>query len=152
MCLLTCYLLATTTVVHGQEKGPRERLWQAKSVRVTLGNGYTASWEDRRENLLGEDRYTPDAPHIIFDSIDHEKGTARMIARSVAEVMVIRNAGGLWFLHRTAGGSATLTTIFASGGKDPIRYFCVHSKHTVGIGDLVPNQASQWYGTARIVE
>jgi hypothetical protein len=89
---------------------------------------------------------------LHFDSVDPQRGKARLIGNEGAtDVVVIPSASGLNFLEETPSGNINLTTIFQSAEKNSTDFIAVTSRHLLfpGLAGLYPFP-SQHHGTCKI--
>jgi hypothetical protein len=84
---------------------------------------------------------------LVFDQIDFEKRSARLIGNAGAEdVTVLVGRERITLLEATGNGTIQVTAIYMSQRSDG-QFKAVHSRHTAAIGG-VPI-ASQMYGSCR---
>lgn len=84
---------------------------------------------------------------LIFDQVDLQKGTGRLIGnQGGSDVVVVPAAEAVTMVERVGSGILQITVIFAAKNADGSLQ-AVHSRHTVAFsGEPVP---SQYYGSCR---
>ena len=87
-------------------------LFQAQSVRCEWGQGTTVSWDGGRPSL--EQGSFGNEAGIIFDSIDTQAGTGRIIGNAASgDISVVVTPVGLTFIEQVPSGGLNFTTVFA---------------------------------------
>ena len=82
-------------------------LFQAQSVRCEWGQGTIVSWDEGRP-VLEQGNFGKDAG-IVFDSIDTQAGTARIIGNAAAgDIRVVVTPVGLTFIEKNGSRRAEL--------------------------------------------
>ena len=154
MKILIFSLTLLATLVYGQTPTPNQ-LFKAKSIKCTYGNGTVANWA-----ILGSDG-SPKLEtalfaeskadcSVVFDSIDLEKGTARVIGNNGAtDVSAKRTPQGVTFIEITPVGNVVIDTVFAKFKQGTSEFICVESRHNDGLSSPIP---SQYHGTCKILE
>ena len=87
---------------------------------------------------------------LIFDQVDVQKGTGRLIGNQGGEdVVVVPATEAITLVERVASGILQITVIFAAKNTDgSLR--AVHSRHTVALGgEPIP---SQYYGSCKALQ
>ena len=86
-------------------------LFQAQSIKCEWGQGTTALWNEGRPSLE-QNSFGKDAG-VVFDSIDTQAGTARIIGNAGAgDISVVVTPVGLTFIEQTGAGGLNFTTVF----------------------------------------
>ena len=124
-------------------------LFQAQSVRCEWGQGTIVSWDEGRP-VLEQGNFGKDAG-IVFDSIDTQAGTARIIGNAAAgDIRVVVTPVGLTFIEKTGVGGLNFTTVFAHFvGPENVARVAVTSRHIALFGSPFP---SQYHGTCVILQ
>src|SRR5665213_3633078 len=129
--------------------GAESRLAAAKSLRCTFTAGASGTWKKD-----GSPEAAVKAPKLvlIFESIDTDEGTAKMLNGTMLSDIVARLAGGyLHFMQSFRSGPLYTTTVFdkeTSGGK----FKAVHSRHeyfTIPVPGAT-SSPEQYYGECEI--
>ena len=123
-------------------------LFQAQSVRCEWGQGTIVSWDEGRP-VLEQGNFGKDAG-IVFDSIDTQAGTARIIGNAAAgDIRVVETPGGLTFIEQATFGGLNFTTVFAHFvGPGNVALAAVTSRH-LSFASPFP---SQYHGTCVILQ
>ena len=123
-------------------------LFQAQSVRCEWGQGTIVSWNEGRP-FLEQVGFGKDAG-IVFDSIDTQAGTARIIGNAAAgDISVVVTPVGLTFIEQATFGGLNFTTVFAHFVEpENVALAAVTSRH-LGFGSPFP---SQYHGTCVILQ
>ena len=123
-------------------------LFQAKSIKCEWGQGTIASWNEGRP-FLEQGGFGKDAG-IVFDSIDTQAGTARIIGNAAAgDISVVVTQVGLTFIEQATFGGLNFTTVFAHFVEpENVALAAVTSRH-LGFGSPFP---SQYHGTCVILQ
>ncbi len=123
-----------------------KKLITTKSLKCQFGKGLSASWEHGQLKLENDDFKTI----IFFDSIDMDKGKARMIAnQGSSDVAVIPGVMFITFIEQTGGGNVIFTSVFPNYAKGTEDFISVTSRHINLPGGPLP---SQYHGTCKIWE
>ena len=114
MKLFSTLLLLTLqpVFIQGQTTSPgaaatsdADALFQAQSIKCEWGQGAMVSWNEGRPSLK---QASWDAG-IVFDSIDTQAGTARIIGNiGAGDISVVVTPVGLTFIEKTGVGGAEL--------------------------------------------
>ena len=108
------FTFSTSYFSFAEEKAAFKKLITTKCLKCEFGIGASAIWEQGQLKLKKDELNTT----IIFDSIDTEKGKARMIAnQGSADVMVIATFRSITFIEQTGGGNISFTSIFPNYSK-----------------------------------
>lgn len=128
-----------------------ERLVSATSLRCELTKGTQASWDSGDLTLAQSDSGA--SGEVTFDSINHKRGTARLIANAGAtDVKVMASSTGLTFVEKTDVGNWNFTTVFAHyDAPGSRRFVVVESRHTT-LSTLIGPFPSQYYGSCVVLE
>ena len=123
-------------------------LFQAKSIKCEWGQGTIVSWNEGRP-FLEQGGFGKDAG-IVFDSIDTQAGTARIIGNAAAgDISVVVTPVGLTFIEQATFGGLNFTTVFAHFVEpENVALAAVTSRH-LGFGSPFP---SQYHGTCVILQ
>ena len=123
-------------------------LFQAQSVRCEWGRGTIVSWDEGRPSLE-QGNFGKDAG-IVFDSIDTQAGTARIIGNAAAgDIRVVETPVGLTFIEQATFGGLNFTTVFAHFvGPGNVALAAVTSRHL----SFVSPFPSQYHGTCVILQ
>ena len=123
-------------------------LFQAQSVKCEWGQGTIVSWNEGRP-LLEQGSFGKDA-EIIFDSIDAQVGTARIIGNaSAGDISVVETPVGLTFIEQATFGGMNFTTVFAHFVEpENVALAAVTSRH-LSFASPFP---SQYHGTCVILQ
>ena len=123
-------------------------LFQAQSVRCEWGQGTIVSWDEGRP-VLEQGNFGKDAG-IVFDSIDTQAGTARIIGNAAAgDIRVVETPGGLTFIEQATFGGLNFTTVFAHFvGPGNVALAAVTSRH-LSFASPFP---SQYHGACVILQ
>ena len=149
LLLLFLSVLMSTPTFGGDEL--LERLMSAKTLKCEFGAGAYADWQQSSVKVK-KDRFNST---FIFESIDLEAGTARVIAyedggsESVSEDKVFVTECGLTFIGFRNFGNLSITTVFAAYAKGTEDIIAVNSRHTAFARQAQP---SQYHGTCKILE
>lgn len=107
------------------------------SIRCTFPKGVATDFDKGYPN----DKKTPkgDLPDLIFDRIDLEKKTARMIGNVADDsIVALRGYDSINFLEQTGAGNIILTTVFYhSKLQSHLTVPVTHSRHNVGLDGKV---------------
>ena len=122
-----------------------DKLLIAKSLKCELGPGVSTEWDEGK--IKTESGKFGSSLH--FDSIDLEKGTARIIGNQGAEdILSILTLAGISFVETTGLGNMILTTVFFEyTDKNSKQYKMVQSRHVSLMSNAFP---SQYYGNCKI--
>ena len=123
-------------------------LFQAQSVRCEWGRGTIVSWDEGRPSLE-QGNFGKDAG-IVFDSIDTQAGTARIIGNAAAgDIRVVETPVGLTFIEQAPAGGLNFTTVFAHFVEPGnVALAAVTSRHL----SFVSPFPSQYHGTCVILQ
>ncbi len=107
-----------------------------RSIKCEFNDGVFRSWSETTKLVR-------DGLSLVFDSINANKGTARLIGNAgTADVMVAASTGHINFIEMTGSGNMNLTSVYVF--KSEMR--AVHSRH---VGSAERPMFSQYYGTCR---
>ncbi|MBV8405465.1 MAG: hypothetical protein JO203_14855 [Gammaproteobacteria bacterium] len=86
---------------------------------------------------------------VVYDNIDVDKGTARVIGNAGAGDLVVwlDRLGSLWLLERTPGGNEVVTTVVPMYAEDTNEFVVLESRHTF-TGPIVTGETD--YGTCKV--
>jgi hypothetical protein len=97
------------------------------SFRCKLANGFNTNFDADKPLSKG---IQSDMPELIFDQLDMQKGSGRMIGNAgSSNVSVIQGNRSIHVLEATPTGNLNLTTIFLTENKTREGYPVVHSRH-----------------------
>ncbi|MBL0338859.1 MAG: hypothetical protein IPP67_06780 [Rhodospirillaceae bacterium] len=118
-----------------------------KTMRCTFNiPGISAGWDSNGEFKSTKSDFStkPQDAVIIFDNINQDKMTARMVGNNGAsDVYVLSTEKSLSFLEITSSGNPILTTLFLSASLSDHTFPAVMSRHISIIQPVI----SQFYGT-----
>ena len=88
---------------------------------------------------------------MVFDSIDTQAGTARIIGNAGAgDISVVVTSVGLTFIEQTGVGGLNFTTVFTHFVEpENVARAAVTSRHLILVGSPFP---SQYHGTCVILQ
>jgi len=117
-------------------------LAESFSMRCKFINGQSTQFE----SSLPKTKQVKDFPELIFDQIDTDKGTARLIGNIGAEtIQAIKGERVINLYEITQIGNVNITTIFMSEDTQKNNIFpVVHSRHIALKSGPIP---SQYVGT-----
>jgi hypothetical protein len=117
-------------------------LSQTKSFRCNFTDGLITNWDSGKPSSKRNGNF----PELVFDQLDMNKGTGRLIGNAGAEnVQVFNGDGSIHVIERTKSGNMNITTIFTPLQNNPNVYPVVHSRHLNISGPLV----SQFVGICK---
>jgi hypothetical protein len=123
-----------------------KKLITTKTLKCQFGPSLSASWEHGKLKLHNDDSKAV----IFFDSINMDKGTARMIAnQGSSDVDVIPGVMFITFIEQTGSGNLIFTSVFPDYAKGTEDFISVTSRHINLPGGPLP---SQYHGTCKIWE
>ena len=108
----TTLLLAALTLLPAVAFAPQaaDLLFSARTLTCEWGQGTTANWDDGSQPSLEQGSF---GAGTIFDAIDTEAGTARIIGNAGSgDVSVVVTPVGLTFIEQTGAGGLNVTTVF----------------------------------------
>jgi hypothetical protein len=127
------------------------KLLNAETLKCFFETGYTTTYDngklsdtEKSKNPFGEES-------IVFDSIDLQKGTARLVGNNGASSLAVSNtAGSINFIEVTPTNNVNLITVFAATEETTDKYVAVFSRH---INKLLGEPIiSQFFGSCKILE
>ena len=123
-------------------------LFSARTLTCEWGQGTTAEWTDGGPPSLSQGSFGAGA---IFDAIDTEAGTARIIGNSGSgDISVVVTPVGLTFIEKTGVGGLNFTTVFTHFVEpENVARVAVTSRHITLLGSPFP---SQYHGTCVILQ
>ena len=123
-------------------------LFSARTLTCEWGQGTTAKWTDGGPPSLSQGSF---GAGTIFDAIDTEAGTARIIGNSGSgDVSVVVTLVGLTFIEQTPVGGLTVTTVFTHFIEpENTARIAVTSRHITLVGSPFP---SQYHGSCEILQ
>ena len=121
---------------------------QTISVRCKFSHGQATNFDKGKpttSRVPGSDM-----PDLVFDQVDAQKGTARLIGNQGAADVMVDRAGNdtIHLIEMTGSGSLNTTTIYqlnANKGASH-QYPVVHSRHINSMSSMSP-YPSQYLGT-----
>ena len=126
MVIFGMTMLLGAEQVLAQEPNAFNQLLAARSLKCTFGPGSQADWKGGRLKLELVDGGLPESH---FNSIDLQKGTARLISNiGAADVAVLLSLKGISFLEETGSGNFNFTTVFAESSSEG-GFIVVTSRH-----------------------
>lgn len=120
------------------------RLFAARSLKCEYTSRSYTKWLGGQPviELTTEKNMT-----LHFDSIDKEKGSARIIGnQGAADVFLVVTIEGIHILEGAPAGNMNFTTVFAEYAKGTRDFVSVSSRHI----NLRPPLPSQHHGTCRV--
>lgn len=118
-------------------------LVEVKSLKCSFKVGQVASSKNGTYTLKKDSGFD----ELIFDSINANQGTAKMIGNQGAEdVSVLFTSSGITFVEETSLGNLTFTTVFHQKPIGFNEFAVIHSRHIDMLGVIIP---SQYYGTCK---
>jgi len=124
-----------------------KQLIQAKTLKCVWDKGKISTWKNG--HIIIEDEKMKG---FTFDSIDYEKGTARLIANvSAGDVSAMLTIGGITFMEQTKMGSVMFTTVYTQKSESmELRetFYAVHSRHVNAF--IAKPISTQLYGKCMI--
>src|SRR5579871_1619168 len=126
--MLRIATLATLSLLTAQAQAydaVTERLRLTKSLRCEFTDSSLTEFKDGHRSI----RQTGDKGAVVFDNIDVQHGTARIIAQQAGDVSVHWTGDGYWFLERAPFGNLIVTTVFAKYAEGTQRFIVIESRH-----------------------
>ncbi|UCE04968.1 MAG: hypothetical protein JSW07_15275 [bacterium] len=140
------FTFSTSHFSFAEEKTVFKKLITTKCLKCQFGPGASANWKQGQLKLEKDNCSLT----IIFDSIDIDKGKARMIAnQGSADVMVIATPQSITFIEPIGSGNWCFTSVFPNYSKVTGDFIAVISRHINMPGGPLP---SQYHGTCKIWE
>jgi hypothetical protein len=141
-----CAALCITSV--GASSPPEDlaaRLRHARGLHCTFTSAVT-TWIRQGHRTVDQ---TYDKHAVVYDNINVDKGTARVIGNAgAADLLVwLDRSGSLWMLERTPGGNEVVTTVVPMYGEDTNEFVVLESRHTF-TGPIVTGETD--YGTCKV--
>ena len=123
-------------------------LFSARTLTCEWGQGTTANWDDGSQPSLKQGSF---GAGTIFDAIDAEAGTARIIGNAGSgDVNVLSTPVGLTFIEQTGFGGLNFTTVFNRFVEpENTARIAVTSRHITLIDRPFP---SQYHGSCEILQ
>ena len=123
-------------------------LFSARTLTCEWGQGTSAKWTDGGPPSLSQGSF---GAGTIFDAIDTEAGTARIIGNAGSgDVNVVVTPVGLTFIEKTGVGGLNFTTVFTHFVEpENVARVAVTSRHITLFGSPFP---SQYHGTCVILQ
>ncbi len=126
-----------------------KRLISAKSLKCTVGPGYSSNWKTGSPVMEKSNWKKENVFH--YDSIDSKKGKARLIGNvGAANVMTMATARGIHFIEQTSSGNMVFSTVFFH--RTAKGYAFVFSRHLDFGKELGGPFPSQYHGTCKIFD
>jgi hypothetical protein len=144
-----CVALALFSIgASASSPEPRSRLMRARSLKCEFGAGSHAEWKDG-VLVVGSGRFAPagEKATIHYDSIDHQKRRARVIATWAEGLEVLASQTGVTFVEHIASGGLAITTVFAAYDQNNA-FPAVISKHVDAVGPF----PQQYYGSCTALQ
>ena len=147
LALQPVFIQGQTTSPGAAATSDAASLFQAQSIKCEWGQGTTASWNGGRPSLT-QSSFGKDAG-MVFDSIDTQAGTARIIGNAGAgDISVVVTPVGLTFIEQAGAGGLNFTTVFTHFVEpENVARVAVTSRH-LGFSSPFP---SQYHGTCVIL-
>ncbi len=132
--------LVTAVVVPAQSA-------KMESVSHTFRCAFTQSASADFRSVPPKVALRKESFELVFDQVDYEKGTGRMIGNvGGTDIVVVSSPEVTTLLERVGSGALQITVIYRARTPDGT-YKAVHSRHTVSSsGEPIP---SQYYGVCR---
>jgi hypothetical protein len=130
-----------------------EILLKAKSLKCYYLEGYTGIWDNGVLKIeKGNFGIPGKGSAMVFDSIDLNKGTARVIGnQGASDVIAIATQSGISFIEKTPAGNLMIATVFAYYKKGTEEFVSVYSRHFGAMSQTkLGPMPSQWHGTCKI--
>ena len=121
------------------------RLRHARSLHCTYTSAVT-TWVRHGRRTVDQ---THDKGSAVYDNINADKGTARVIGNAGASDLVVwfDRSGSLWMLERTPSGNEVVTTVVPMYAEDTDSFVVLESRHTF-TGPTVTGETH--YGTCKV--
>ena len=148
LALQPVFIQGQTTSPGAAATSDADALFQAQSIKCEWGQGTMVSWDEGRPSLeqgsFGKDS------GVVFDSIDTQAGTARIIGNvGAGDISVVVTPVGLTFIEKTGVGGLNFTTVFKHFVEpENVSRVAVTSRHH-GLFSPFP---SQYHGTCVILQ
>ena len=111
---------------------------QTMSVRCTFSDGFSTHFDSGKPSSK---RTIVMKDPIVFDSLDPQKRTGRMIGNAgVTDIQVLETERGMHLIEFTIAGNMNITTLFTNT-KDKTSIPAVHSRHVSIRDDAIPSQS-----------
>ena len=141
-------LLLTCGTAASSAGDPMSRLHGARSMRCTFTSNVDTLVKSGHRSVEQHN----DKAVAVYDNINIDKGTARIVANSGAADIVVwaeRISGSLWMLERTPSGNEVVTTVFPMYAEGTDEFVILEARHSM-VGQTV--LAEDTFGTCKILE
>ena len=121
------------------------RLRHARGLHCTFTSAVT-TWVRQGHRTVDQ---THDKGSVVYDNINADKGTARVISNAgTADLVVwVDRLGSLWMLARTPGGNEVVTTVVPMYAEDTTEFVVLESRHMF-TGPIVTGETD--YGSCKV--
>jgi hypothetical protein len=121
------------------------RLGHARGLHCTYTSAVT-TWVRQGHRTVDQ---THEKVSAVYDNINVDKGTARLIGNAGASDLVVwlDRSGSLWMLERTPGGNEVVTTVVPMYAEDTTEFIVLESRHSF-TGPIVTGETD--YGTCKV--
>jgi len=148
LVLILLLLISVPCFAEDKEtNNPIKDVLSAKSLKFVFNESTSATWETEAPIIKIE----PSGLTFVFDSIDYDKGTARIVGnQGAADIVILSGTKGVSFIELTGNGNLISTTVFFEYSDFALKHFkAVHSRH-ISLAPFAPTGAlpSQHYGEA----
>jgi hypothetical protein len=125
------------------------RLRDARSLRCTFTSSVDTLVRRGHRTIEQHD----DKGAAVYDDINIDKGTARIVANSGASDLIVwlDRQGNLWMLERTPAGNEVVTTVFPTYAEGTNEFIVLESRHWLAIGGQIAAGETA-FGTCKILE
>lgn len=129
------------------------RLLAAKTIRCSIGSGYTSAFDGKKVSFeKGDFAEKAEDQIVTFAKIDLRKGSAIILGNAGTDDIAVKGAEvGLNFISFTGSGAMVVSTVFANIDLDG-NYFFATSRHTQISFGKTTSLPSQWTGLCKIIE
>ena len=129
LAIIICLRVATSGFAANEVF---ENLFKAKSLKCEFGPGVSTEWEKGKIKTESANFGAP----LHYDSIDLEKGTARLIGnQAFADIASFLTLTGISFIETTPMGNINITTVlFEYSDESSKQYKVVQSRHISMMG------------------
>jgi len=145
MAALCAVLWLASAGPSSSAEDPAARLHQARGLHCTFTSAITV-WVRNGHRTVDQ---THDKSSAVYENINIDKGTARVIGNAGANDLVIwfDRSGSLWMLERSPGGQEVVTTVVPMYAEDTNELVVLETRHTF-TGPVVTGETD--YGTCKV--
>jgi hypothetical protein len=121
------------------------RLRHARGLHCTFTSA-VRTWVRQGHRTVDQ---THDKSSVVYDNINLDKGTARVIGNAGAVDLIVwlDRLGSLWMLERTPAGNEVVTTVVPMYAEDTNEFVVLESRHAF-TGPIVTGETD--YGTCKV--